>query len=280
MNDHKEASISSKIHINDQKYSESNAYFDINEIIDTTIPEKKNNINVSINFSKFFDINNNLKNKVKTQRKLYVELEDGTNVIQPEKYCKNRVQTNQYSILTFLPLALFNQYKSVFNWLFLITAILSLTKLTNASAFANTFPVVLVLVISLIREAIEDYNKYKDDEKINKTKVLIYKAPSFQKIESKKVKIGNIIKIKKGQTIPADVLIIKTSLDNGFCYMQTTNLDGESAFKQRESISLSQKIIDINKPITFNNLLTNINENCYIEVDIPSKDIYKIEGII
>ena len=46
------------------------------------------------------------------------------------------------------------------------------------------------------------------------------------------IKVGDILKITKNEVIPADILIIKSSLPNGFCYMQTTNLDGESALKR------------------------------------------------
>ena len=281
MNNQKEIPTFANIPINNKQYYESTHYLKKSEIIQSNNPiisENQKDINTANNL-KIDDLNKSTSNEAKT-RKLYVELEDGKKVIQPEKYCKNRVQTNQYSLITFLPLALINQFKIVFNWLFLVTTILSMTSLSNQTALSNLTPFCVVLIISLIREAIEDYKKYKDDERINKTKVLIYKPPSFMKTESKNVKVGNIIKIKKGQIIPADVLIIKTSLENGFCYMQTTNLDGESAFKPREAIALSQKTIDINKPITFSNLLTSVNENCYIEVDVPSKDIYKIEGII
>ena len=226
------------------------------------------------------DINNQNEKTSKNMRKLYVELEDGTIIKQPEKYCNNRMSTNQYTILTFLPLALKNQFKTVFNWIFLFSTILSFTKLTNGNIAADALPFFVVLIISLIREAIEDYKKYQNDERANKAKVLIYKSPTFLKAKCKNIKVGNIIKIKKGNMIPADVLIIKSSLNNGYCYMETTNLDGESTLKPRKAISLTQKKIDIKKPITFSNLLSSKNENFYIEVDKPTPNIYEIEGTI
>ena len=63
--------------------------------------------------------NENKKNKKeKKQRKLYVDLQEGTKVIQPEKYCDNSVRTTQYTIISFLPLAIINQYKNPFNIFF------------------------------------------------------------------------------------------------------------------------------------------------------------------
>ena len=265
-------------------YSNTNCYFNIKNIRKNknhyTI-ESTDNLNLEYNF----DTNPKIEDEkiditTKTQRKLYVEFEDGTKVTQPEKFCNNRIQTNQYSIITFLPLAIINQFKSVFNWLFLITAILSMTPLANQTAISSLLPFCIVTVINLIKEAIEDYKKYRNDEISNQRKVLVYKTPVFIKTKCKNIKVGNIIKIKKERIIPADVLIIKTSLKNGFCYMETANLDGESSLKPREAIALSQKIIDINKPVTVSKLFSPINDNCFIEVDTPSKDIYQIEGTI
>lgn len=72
--------------------------------------------------------------------------------------------------------------------------------------------------------------------------------------------------------IPADILVIKSSDENGLCYLETTNLDGESALKPREAI------------IKYHNKIHN-EEDLYditdsIEVDLPNNHIYRVEGYI
>lgn len=84
--------------------------------------------------------------------------------------------------------------------------------------------------------------------------------------------VGKIIKVKKNDMIPADILIIKSSEDNGLCYLETTNLDGESALKPR------QAIVSYHKKITSETTLSNIND--LIEVDLPNNHIYKVDGYI
>ena len=227
----------------------------------------------------------NLKNSnsktEKKQRKLYIDLQHGTVVEQPQKYCDNSIRTSQYTLYSFLPLALINQYKTPFNWFFLIQAIIDcIPSISSVSPVTTIAPVVIVLIISLIREAVEDYRKYSNDKLANETIVSIYKMPSFLKQKCALIKVGNIIKVRKEEMIPADLLIIKTSLSNGFCYMQTSNLDGETTLKPRESIYLTQQKLRLQKPATFSKLLNPNNDNCYIEVDLPSKDIYEIEGTI
>ena len=229
------------------------------------------------------DLPNNNKNEKpkKTQRKLYIDLQTGTEVTQPEKYCDNSVRTSQYTLYSFLPLAIINQYKTPFNWFFLVQAIIDcIPSISSVNPVTTIMPVVIVLIISLIREAVEDYRKYSNDKLANETIVSVYKMPSFVKQKCSLINVGNIIKVKKEEMIPADLLILKTSLSNGFCYMQTSNLDGETTLKPREAINLSQKRLNTEKPASFVKLLNPIKDNCYIEVDNPSKDIYEIEGTI
>ena len=229
-------------------------------------------------------INNNLPNNnpiIKTQRKLYVDLQGGTEVKQPQKFCDNSVRTAQYTLYSFLLLAIMNQYKTPFNWFFLIQAIIDcIPSISSVDPVTTIMPVVIVLIISLIREAVEDYRKYSNDKLANETLISVYKLPKFLKKQCHLINVGNIIKVKKEEMIPADLLILKTSLPNGFCYMQTSNLDGETTLKPRESIYLTQQKLKYESPKTFRNILNPINDNCYIEVDNPSKDIYEIEGTI
>ena len=215
------------------------------------------------------------------QRKLYVDLREDIPVMQPEKYCNNEVTTSQYTIFTFLPLALFRQYKNPFNAFFLVMMIINLIPaIAPVKPVTTIVPVLVVLAINLIKEAVEDYKKHKNDKRVNDSINYVYKYPKFVKERSKMINVGNIVKIKKEETLPADLLIIKSSLENGFCYMQTANLDGETALKPRESIYLTHQKLKYKSPKSFKNMLSPHNENCFIEVDAPNANIYEINGTI
>ena len=248
-----------------------------------------NNINrnnlESNNYLQNLNTNNNINpeenSKNKSQRKLFVDLQDGTEMKQPEEFCDNSVRTNQYTIITFLPLALFNQYKNPFNIFFLVTMVIALIPQISPLEPATTImPVVVVMIINLIREIVEDYRKYSNDKIVNEYQNYVYKLPKFLKQKCESIKVGNIVRVKKNETIPADLLIIKTSLKNGFCYMQTANLDGETSLKPREALNITQQKLKYESPKTFKNLLGSQNENCYIEVDVPNDNIYEIGGSI
>lgn len=58
----------------------------------------------------------------------------------------------------------------------------------------------------------------------------------------KSVRVGDFVRIRNNDEIPADILIISTSDSDGACYVETKNLDGETNLKVRQSLKCSQKI--------------------------------------
>ena len=229
-------------------------------------------------------------NEKSNQRKIYVDLNlkekndlnsnnDDKIINQQKLYCNNSIRTCQYTILTFFPLAIINQFKTAFNWFFLITAVLvAIPGLSDKEPSSEITPFVIVMIISLIKEAIEDYRKYKNDQKANNTKVLIFKNHRFFREICQNIKVGNIIKIYKEDLIPADVLVIKSSLKKGVCYMQTSNLDGENAIKPREAFIFTENFKD--KADRIKEIFDYTNDHFFIEVLPPNKDLYDIEGTV
>ena len=136
-------------------------------------------------------------------------------------------------------------------------------------------------------DLIEELKRYRNDLETNNTKTKIYKNNKFRSIEWSNIKIGNLIKVKKNEIIPADLFVVCSSNKNGTFYLQTANLDGESNLKEREVLMNIQKIF-YKKQNKNENYLENIfegydnkgEENCYIEVDQPNKNIYLINGKI
>ena len=69
------------------------------------------------------------------------------------------------------------------------------------------------------------------------TEVEIYNNNAAGKFESKswkELQVGDIVHLSNDEMIPADILLLHTSDPNGYCYIDTLNLDGETNLKQRE----------------------------------------------
>ena len=80
--------------------------------------------------------------------------------------------------------------------------------------------------------------------------------------------------VKQDQAIPADLLILSSNFDQGTCYIETKNLDGETNLKIKRT--------DINLQQSFNNIekLSKNFEDGLVTCETPNNLIYKFEGKI
>ena len=91
----------------------------------------------------------------------------------------------------------------------------------------------MVIAIGLILDLIEEIKRFRNDLETNGTITKIYENKKFRNIEWSQIKIGNLIKIKKDEIIPADLFVICSSNKDFSFYLQTTNIDGETNLKKR-----------------------------------------------
>ncbi|CAG8801382.1 7546_t:CDS:1, partial [Racocetra persica] len=61
--------------------------------------------------------------------------------------------------------------------------------------------------------------------------------PEFKKVMWKDVRVGDFLFLKNGDAVPADAIIISTSEQNGTCFVETKDLDGETNLKPRRCVS-------------------------------------------
>jgi P-type E1-E2 ATPase len=94
----------------------------------------------------------------------------------------------------------------------------------------------IVLLFTSIKEGIEDYQRYIKDKKANEKQYLCFDQDSkhFIPKSSKKIRVGDTIKILKDQEFPSDICLLKSSSSSGVCFIDTVNLDGESNLKDKK----------------------------------------------
>lgn len=90
----------------------------------------------------------------------------------------------------------------------------------------------------------------------------------------KDIKVGNIIKIREDEWIPADVLVLSACNENeaDVAYIETMALDGETNLKSKFAPQ------DLNQLISKASGLRNINE--LVTVEDPNTDLYNFEGLL
>ena len=56
----------------------------------------------------------------------------------------------------------------------------------------------------------------------------------FRQKKWKTIEVGNIIQLQADEIIPADLLLLHSSDENGTVHVSTANLDGETNLKQKQ----------------------------------------------
>ena len=90
--------------------------------------------------------------------------------------------------------------------------------------------------MTAVKEAIDDYHRWKADREANTRTVIVVRNGEEKAVQSQDIHVGDIIKLSEDDEIPCDCVLLTSSDDSGDCFIQTTNLDGESNLKGRSSV--------------------------------------------
>ncbi|ORC93723.1 phospholipid-translocating ATPase [Trypanosoma theileri] len=182
----------------------------------------------------------------------------------------NAVNNRRYSLLTFLPLSLFHQFRAFFNIFYLLLAFSQLIPALKVGFLITYFsPLALVVSLSLIKDAVDDIKRYRRDRTANEEK--------FEKllpdgrtgiIRASSIQVGDLLVLRHGQRIPADCVLLRSSESSGTCFLRTDQLDGETDWKLRYALKATQPLGD--------EALSQYRANIHCEP--LHKDIYKFAG--
>lgn len=186
-------------------------------------------------------------------------------------FMKNAVHTTKYNVLTFLPKNLFFQFSRIANFYFLIVVCLLQFPWAPISAAVAVVPLIIVIGITMIREAIEDLLRYKCDQRINSSETTVLVDGTFQSARWDSILVGDIIMVKNNEQIPADIVILSSSENDSIGYIDTCNLDGETNLKVKQGIVQTKNINNENEANAF---------QAVIECDGPNKSLYSFNGNI
>ncbi|KAG7396041.1 hypothetical protein PHYBOEH_002864 [Phytophthora boehmeriae] len=199
------------------------------------------------------------------------QIERDEHTHQKPTYISNAIHTSKYTFLNFLPLCLMQEFRRSANLYFLVIAILQSIKqispLTPVTAIA---PLVMVVSVSLLREAIEERKKRASDGTMNARSVVVLRNFEELHIVWESIQVGDLIRIHERDPIPADGIILASSEDNGTCFIDTSNLDGEANLKSRQSLKATANL-------TFDRTSRD-KSKYFIKCEQPDQDLYRFAG--
>lgn len=95
---------------------------------------------------------------------------------EPHKhYANNKIKTTKYTLLSFLPKNLFEQFHRFANVYFVFIALLNFVPVVNAfQPVLALAPVIFILSVTAIKDLWEDYRRHRSDKEINHMDCLVY----------------------------------------------------------------------------------------------------------
>lgn len=113
------------------------------------------------------------------RRKIYVNMPPHASEFNEKgelidrSYVPNRIRTAKYTPLSFIPKNLFEQFRNVANLYFLFLVILQCIPIFGVTEpGVSAIPLICILIITAIKDAIEDAKRNKSDQKVNMAKTL------------------------------------------------------------------------------------------------------------
>lgn len=118
-------------------------------------------------------------------------------------------------------------------------------------------PLAFVLAVTMGKEAYDDFCRYKRDQEANSTRYLVLLShldttgpamaehadlprPQTRSTPSSSIKVGDMVLLEKNQRVPADMVLLTTSEEEGSCFIRTDQLDGETDWKLKVAVSQTQ----------------------------------------
>ncbi|XP_038203420.1 phospholipid-transporting ATPase FetA [Arvicola amphibius] len=200
-------------------------------------------------------------------------------------YPDNSIKTSKYSLFNFLPINLFEQFQRLANAYFLILLFLQLIpQISSLAWYTTVIPLVVVLAITGVKDAIDDVKRHQSDKQVNNRSVLVLVNGRVEEHKWMNVHVGDIIKLQNNHPVTADVLLLSSSEPYGLTYIETADLDGETNLKVKQAISVTCDMEDNlqllsafdgevrceppnNKLDKFSGILTYLGDNYFLDHD-------------
>ncbi|KAM4706764.1 phospholipid-transporting ATPase IK [Discoglossus pictus] len=160
--------------------------------------------------------------------------------VRKRKYADNSIQTSKYNILTFIPLNLYEQFQRTANLYFLFIIILqTVPAISTLPWFAVMMPLLFLLTIRGFRDLLADIARHKSDKTVNNRLCDILMGRSFSREKWKDIVVGDVIRLRKNEFVPADLLLLYSSEPNSLCYVETADIDGETNLKFKQALMVT-----------------------------------------
>ncbi|KAJ3217909.1 hypothetical protein HDU67_007060 [Dinochytrium kinnereticum] len=189
-----------------------------------------------------------------------------------QKFIHNRISTAKYNIFTFIFKFLFEQFSKYANLFFLfIGCIQQIPDLSPTNRFGTIVPLSIVLIASGVKEVLEDFKRHRQDAEVNARFVKALHGTEFTPKRWRDVAVGDIVRVENSEFFPADLILLSSSEPDALCYIETSNLDGETNLKIRQGIPETAVMLTPGEVAGLDGI---------IKSELPNNSLYTYEGTL
>lgn len=156
-------------------------------------------------------------------------------------YPENRIKTSRYTVFSYLPKSMFEQFRRMANIYFLVLGIIALVAvqtnyyLTSVEPAGLLLPMIMVVSISVVKDGYEDLKRHRTDAEIDaKPARAITINGNVSDVNWSDITVGSAVLLLCDDEVPADVVIVACGGVQGpTAYVETAAIDGETNLKLR-----------------------------------------------
>ncbi|AWO95716.1 Phospholipid-translocating ATPase [Scophthalmus maximus] len=188
-----------------------------------------------------------------------------------QRFPDNRIVSSKYTFWNFVPKNMFEQFRRVANFYFLIIFLVQLIIDTPTSPITSGLPLFFVITVTAIKQGYEDWLRHKSDNAVNQCPVHVVQHGKVVRKQSRKLRVGDVVFVKEDESFPCDLILLSSSREDGTCFVTTASLDGESSHKTLYAVQDT-------KAYRTEQEVDAIHAT--IECEQPQPDLYKFVGRI
>ncbi|KAJ2727799.1 phospholipid transporting ATPase, partial [Coemansia sp. D1744] len=249
-------------------------------------------------------------------------------------YAPNQIRTAKYTVLSFVPKNLLEQFRRAANIYFLFLLILQfIPAVTTGLPGLSALALFTIIALTMIKDGYEDSKRSASDREANRARAVVLgqewvnvnKAPahamrprglmrlvgsdsgaggsvggavpgaapqavhtrtqpqfdvvrdmdidgdSWAITEWRHIHVGDIVLLREGDSVPADLVLLGSSDPDGTCFVETKNLDGETNLKSKHAPAATLHMTCPQQLSAF---------RCIIDAEPPSTLLYSFKGSI
>ncbi|KAK0721666.1 hypothetical protein B0T26DRAFT_190368 [Lasiosphaeria miniovina] len=223
-------------------------------------------------------------------------------------FISNTIRTSRYTLYNFFPKQLLFQFSRLGNFYFLCVGVPQMVPgISTTGSYTTILPLLFFVLLTIVKEGYDDWKRHRLDKVENARPATVlqwtnghdeitrnyhqwwpFKTPKARDVEAvqgpekqagaafrwrssrwRDLKVGNVIKLARDEDVPADIVLLYATGEDGIAYIETMALDGETNLKTKRppaGLSGCDSIEGLSR--------------CHAEfvVEDPNPDLYRFDG--